>query len=691
MKAKKWYQKSYRRNLVDMHIDDWNEEFLSKLNVKAYVGLLKKANVQTAMIYANSHVGLCYWPTTHARMHRGLKGEDFLGEMIQLCHAQGMDVVVYFSLIYDNWAYDHDPDWRIINEFGCNSREKSEKIMFSGERYGTCCPNNVGYRDYVRKQVRELCEMYSFEGIFFDMLFWPSVCYCPSCKARFEAETGMQIPEILDWTDASWLRFQQKREEWMSEFAEFITHTVREVTPGVTVEHQFSPASHSWRWGVTDGICKASDYAGGDFYGGASQQSFICKLYHSLTLNEPFEYMTSRCDPDLYFHTNTKSKEALELHTYLALAHNGAFLFIDAIDPDGIVQPELYQTMGEIFSESARYEKFLGGKLCRDVAIYFSLTSKIDLQYNGTLVSQLKETGEFPHLKAALTAAETMIWHHIPFDVVSKRNLGEIGDCAVLVLPDVRLIDDEEAEKICAFVEHGGSLYVSGYADHPMISKLIGIQYCGETKEKITYLAPNGKGGALFPGIDVSAPLAIKGSQHIVRTEHPEDVRATVTLPYTDPADTTHFASIHTNPPGVTTNHAAAIERKYGKGKVLWLAAPIEAMESTATRQAFAHLVKTLAEKPLFFVSDAPAPVEILVFHQEEHKRFVVHLVNEQEKYPQIIAQNIRLAVKLNGRKAISANILQHGQEIKLAQEGGYAHIEIPRLKTYCMAQIKYE
>ena len=29
-----WIEGNYRRNLMDMHIDDWNDEFLSKIDGK---------------------------------------------------------------------------------------------------------------------------------------------------------------------------------------------------------------------------------------------------------------------------------------------------------------------------------------------------------------------------------------------------------------------------------------------------------------------------------------------------------------------------------------------------------------------------------------------------------------------------------------------------------------------------------
>ena len=40
-----WIEGNYRRNLMDMHIDDWNEEFLSKIDVDEYVEALKDAGL----------------------------------------------------------------------------------------------------------------------------------------------------------------------------------------------------------------------------------------------------------------------------------------------------------------------------------------------------------------------------------------------------------------------------------------------------------------------------------------------------------------------------------------------------------------------------------------------------------------------------------------------------------------------
>ena len=47
----KWYKGVYRRNLVDMHIADWSDEFLSKFDVDDYYKNLVQAKIQSPMIY----------------------------------------------------------------------------------------------------------------------------------------------------------------------------------------------------------------------------------------------------------------------------------------------------------------------------------------------------------------------------------------------------------------------------------------------------------------------------------------------------------------------------------------------------------------------------------------------------------------------------------------------------------------
>lgn len=124
-----WIEGNYRRSFLDMHIDDWNEEFLSRVDPEGLVKLLKDAGMQQIVVKCRPHTGLAFYPTKTGRMHKGLQGRDYVGEMIQLCHSNGIAVMAYFSQIFDNWAYEKHPEWRMINGYGKTSREDRKSVV----------------------------------------------------------------------------------------------------------------------------------------------------------------------------------------------------------------------------------------------------------------------------------------------------------------------------------------------------------------------------------------------------------------------------------------------------------------------------------------------------------------------------------------------------------------------------------
>jgi Hypothetical glycosyl hydrolase 6 len=689
MSQQPWYQGSIRRNLVDMHIEDWDERFLSRFDPRAYVAMLKKAHVQGAMVYANSHVGYCYWPTPVGKMHSGIKGKDTLGEVISQCRKEGMDVIVYYTLIYDNWAYDHDHSWRVIDVDGKPSREKTVRGEISSGRYGVCCPNSAGYREYTRAQLADLAGRYDFQGVFLDMTFWPTVCYCPSCREKYAAEVGGPMPMTIDWHDETWVAFQKKREEWLSDFAQFATRCVKSGRPEATVDHQFSTSLHPWLRGSTDAIAAASDYCGGDFYGGFFQQSFICKLFYNLTRNRPFEYHTSRCYPNLQDHTTMKTREMLEIHASITIAHAGAFLFIDAIDPVGTLNPKVYELLGGVFDTMKAYDPYFGGDLCQEIAVYFSLTSKMDFADNGKRPGPCSES--FPHMDAALGAARKLKAAHLPFGIVSRRNLADLSSFKALVLPDVMFLDAEEKAALASYVREGGNLYVSGSRAGRILSDLVGITVLGETDDILSYIAPSRNDSALLPGVEKEYPLTIFGRQCLARAEPGTEVLATVTLPYTDSSDTAHFASIHSDPPGRPTDNAAIVLRSHGKGHVLWCSHPIEKAEQPPHKRCFTAMVRSLAGDDPAFGLDGPPAVEMTAFHQADRKRFVLHFVNMQEELPPVTARAMRASLRSNGLKWKRAVSVPDGAVLTIHSGKDRVEVDVPPLDIYRMIALEYE
>ena len=326
---KRWYETAYRRAVIDMHIPDWDEKFLSQFDADQYVDMLVKSRAQSIVAYGHSHVGLFNYPTKVGQQHRGLKGRNILGEVIERCHARDIAVVIYTSLIFDRWAADNHPEWRMVTHDG--------KPQGEGGRHGVLCPNSP-YREYVRAFAEEICQMFDFEGIRFDMTFWPSLCYCQHCQKRFADEVGGEIPRTINWQDEKWVAFARRREVWLAEFAAVATGAVRKLKPNATVEHQSSTYPLNWQFGVTAPLAKQNDFLQGDFYGDSLQGSFVRKLLEDLTPNRPFGFETS-FSVELRDHTGMKSEALLEAKASAAIADAAAFIFIDAIDPIGTHQP----------------------------------------------------------------------------------------------------------------------------------------------------------------------------------------------------------------------------------------------------------------------------------------------------------------------------------------------------------------
>ena len=696
------YKNKLRRTLMDMHIEDWHPDFLSKFSPEEYFESLKIMNVNAPMIYIQSHVGLCYWPTKTGRIHKSFIGkEDATKRLFDLCHGDGMSVVAYYSLIYNNWAYKEHPEWRMRDVYGKGSRD-------NGKRYGLCCPNNTGYRNFVKAQMAEFCDYFEFEGIFLDMTFWPMICYCDACKARWEKEAGGEMPVVVDWNNRQWNVFQQKRSEWLGEFALDMTAEIKKHKPECAVEHQYSTVLHMWRFGVNENISKASDYAGGDLYGGLAEQSFSCKLYYNLTQNQPFEYMTSRCYPELKEHTTTKSIDQIRTSIMLVTLHHGACLMIDAIDPIGSHDRRIYESVGKAYAEMKTYEKYLvHGEQAYDVGIYFNLNAKMDVEANGISVGTAAENSNaMPHFDASFGAAESLRKHHISYTVLNNWKLELLSKAKVLILADVANMSAKEVDAVREYVIGGGNLYMSGHSAPELVEEFFGGKLEGLTRETITYISPTER-SALMDGLFTRQyPLTMFERAFQLKAPAKGEVLATLTLPYTIPNPLPiftgmgfneefleeddpryKFASIHANPPGIWTDYPALLKVQVGAGSVIWSCVPFEKADRFQHSMIFARIISSLiGEQPVFSAS-APETVEIVVFDAPERNEKYVGMINLQESFNMLPVFDIEILVAIDSKpkKVIKSN---SDEPVDYVYQDGTVTIRVPELQCFDMFTI---
>ena len=607
---KKWYKGIYRRNLVDMHIADWDESFFSKFDAEEYYQNLITAKIQSPMIYLQSHTGLCHYPTKSGKTHAYFeKNPRALNTLIDKCKANGMKVVGYYSLIFNNWATDAYPEWEMRNADGTTWRNH-------GQRYGLCCPNNQDYRAFVEKQMREMAELFpNLDGIFYDMPYWEVVCHCPSCKARWAKEVGGDLPKTIDWKDEKWRKFVKKRQEWMADFAMYINRKSQEILPFATCELNFAAGiACDWLAGSTEGINSACEFTGGDLYGDLYNHSFTCKYYYGITRNQPFEYMTCRCNKKLREHTISKPEMDLEAEVMLTAMHHGASLIIDAIDPVGTLDVRAYERLGKVFEKQLPYEPYMDkGELYAETAVYFDSTTQFSMN------------GKASNKDCAIRTVRTLIEEHIPVKIIANGNMENLSQYKMIIAPALEDFNNPEILKFVEYVAQGGTLYLSGKSESRLIKEFFGGTITGETYGDSPY-APIWKGydevkayvmptdetyKGYFGEFNEQYPLPIVYKLPVMEN-YTGEVKAKIVLPYTDPDDYTVFASIHSNPPAKATEKPAIIEKSYGKGKVIWTSATIELDDRENFKNIFTAIVK--ANVDLKITTQASKFVETVIF-----------------------------------------------------------------------------
>ncbi len=682
--SKKWYETAYRRAVIDMHIPDWDDEFLSEFNADTYVDMLVKARAQSIVAYAQSHVGLFNYPTKVGQQHRGLKGRNILAEVIERCHKHQIAVVVYTSLIFDRSAADNHPEWRMVTHQG--------KPQGEGGRHGVLCPNSP-YREYVRSFVAEICTNFDFEGIRFDMSFWPSLCFCQHCQKRFADEVGGELPRKIDWLDEKWVAFQRRRETWLVEFAEVATGTVRKLKPTASVEHQSSTYPLNWQFGVIEPLVHQNDFLQGDFYGDSLQGSFVRKLLEDLTPNRPFGYETS-FSAELRDHTTMKSEALLEAKASAAIADGAAFIFIDAIDPIGTLNPKVYERMGRIFDRLMPYYPHLGGERVADIGIFYSLESKFNFGTNGRPAGQQDLSDA--HTASSMQAASRLIGAHHPFCVITKQSLAKLDQLRLLILSGVNMMDTEEVEAIRAWVQGGGTLLASGCTSLVdkrgqmqkdfMLGDVFGVSIeKPHWQDHEHYIAPTANSEGTFPNHSAKYPAFVTGPRMQVRARQGAEVWATTTLPWPAP-DGSKFSSIHSNPPWKATEEPAIVVNAFGKGRSIYSGSLIENVEGLS--QTYVAFICLFGDGDRFGAA-APKSVEMTVFHQPDRHRYLVTFVNFQKDMPNIPVDGISVELKLGGEKVHRVVALPTGKNIDHKSRDGLTTFAVPRLETLAMFAVE--
>ena len=192
-----WYLRAFRWGQTNI-----TEKDPVRYDIAWWRGHWKRTRVQAVIINAGGIVA--YYPSKFPLHHRAefLGERDLFGDLTKAAHADGIFVMARMdsNRAAENFFQAH-PDWF--------ARDIEGKPYRAADKF-IACINSAYYEEYLPGVLREIAERYHPEG--FTDNSWAgqgreSICYCANCERKFSAKTGMGLPKRADWDDSAYRKW----------------------------------------------------------------------------------------------------------------------------------------------------------------------------------------------------------------------------------------------------------------------------------------------------------------------------------------------------------------------------------------------------------------------------------------------------------------------------------------------------
>ncbi len=164
-----------------------------------------------------------WWPSSVGYVEPVTAGADLAQQMIDRAHSYDMDIILYHRHMEDAYMAAQNPDWVCKDENG----QPAEA------RRGLYHCLNSPYLDYFTIRMLELLNR-GADGFYFDEQHMPDEgCWCSYCQAKFTAETGLQPPAAISYSDPIYNRYLQFKNETIEAGFEHYIQQAYAIKPGL--------------------------------------------------------------------------------------------------------------------------------------------------------------------------------------------------------------------------------------------------------------------------------------------------------------------------------------------------------------------------------------------------------------------------------------------------------------------------
>ena len=447
--ADAWHQRMKRI----VHVN-FNERDPEHFDVKAWADYLASAKAQ--MTYLSGTNVVAFYPTAlpDLPVSAWLKGRDLFGECARAAKAQGIRVMGRFSIdIAKSALAEQHPDWFCRTQDGKLVRRSlvgAPDDPSASSEFAPTCQFSSYYTDFVPALFNEILTRYPVDGIYTNG--WPSpdavVCYCAACQKIGD-------PHSRDYEDAF---LKRAVELWALYDALVRKHDAKLIFTGNlgggfrggTLDLSQLAAIAPWFMADNQGRGGVGAPAWD-----ASQQTRIGKaIVGDSAGGRPVTNITAGYEiaGDIRWRNVTGNPVEVRSRMYQTLAAGGVVHYHWLGFQQGFVEDRRWQKVGrEVLGWQAEHDRhFHNTRSIANVALVVS-------QRSNRLYAAPAGTDPLDCVQGMYQILTEM---RVPFDVVLDTDLSaqKLARYDVVILPNIALMGDAQAQAIRRFAQAGGSL-----------------------------------------------------------------------------------------------------------------------------------------------------------------------------------------------------------------------------------------
>lgn len=681
LRTPEWYRTATRWTQLTLAEDD-----PVKFDVSQWINIFRETRSNATCLSAGGYIA--YYPSK-VPLHyvsKFMDGNDPFGELVDGARDLGMHVMARVDphAIHQD-AADAHPEWVSVDAAGNPRRHWAFPDVWVTCAYGDY---NASFMPEV---VKELVRDYDIDAVFANRWQGHGICYCESCRSKFHASTGMDLPTSTEAADPVWRAWSAWRRDILTRMVIDWDVAVKEIRPHAS----FIPNM-----------------------GGASLMEFDLELIEKhcpfLVVDHQGRHGT---EPVWMAGRNGKRMRA----TF----RNRPAILITSVGPEEPVhrwkdsvntpaETEAWIVNGAMHGMLPWFTKFNGvvpdTRWIAPVADGFELHEKIE----GTLV-ETEPTTEIAILDASTTLrhwdwqsrrtaeADELGFYHalveagLPFEFVSDHAMTPemLDRFKLLILPNAVCLTDGQCQMIEDWVSRGGSLVVAGESatqdgdanprDELGLAGALGVRMTGQPRGPVknTYVSLSGR-HPISAGFDGAERII--GGTRLLAVEPVEDAE-TPFLYVPDfpdlPMEEVYPREEPTGAAVITRETAAGGRTVYipwNVGGIFWevLAGDHQRLIENAVRWA-------LSAEPLVQV-DGDAVLDVAVRDGDDLTAVLMtNLTNPmmmkgpiRKSYP-VENQTIRAAIP-TGKTGATARLLVAGSDVPVVFTDGVAEITVPTI-----------